>query len=79
MNPKTYKYNFNEYLSRINSDSQYRIKFLVFALSLVIVNVDVEVQSLSGLFLRYVLDCLLFLSSASTVRQEAYTQEVYFR
>ena len=42
-------------------------------------NVDVEVQSLSGLFLRYVLDCLLFLSSASTVRQEAYTQEVYFR
>ena len=53
--------------------------FIVFALSLVLMNVYVEIRSLSALFLRYVSDCLLFLSSASTVRQEAYTQEVYFR
>lgn len=53
--------------------------FIVFSLSLVLINVYVEIRSLSAIFLRYVSHCLLFLSAASTVRQEAYTQEVYFQ
>ena len=67
------------WISRIHFDKDYQNHIYYICSLISAYEIGRRCSTTVWLFLRYVSDCLLFLSSASTVIQEAHTQEVYFR